>query len=139
MIILGEACLATSYIVVTFHPTIGQCAHQSLSNTATPELGMIPTRNKGTLAESHIDKDITRTQPSQHSWVYQATKGMERMTAKLVSSTTELWTPTPDLSWLLKHLHTQHKESSPSLLHSPLVYAFPSNAIQGVQRRKPAP
>ena len=34
--------LATSYVVATFHPTIGQRAHQSLSNTATPELGMIP-------------------------------------------------------------------------------------------------
>ena len=33
---------ATSYIVATFHPTIGQGAHHSLSNTATPELGMIP-------------------------------------------------------------------------------------------------
>ena len=33
---------ATSYVVAMFHPTIGQRAHQSLSNTATPELGMIP-------------------------------------------------------------------------------------------------
>ena len=32
----------TSYIAATFHPTIGQHAHQSLSNTATPKLGMIP-------------------------------------------------------------------------------------------------
>ena len=32
----------TSYVIATFHPTIGQRAHQSLSNTATPELGMIP-------------------------------------------------------------------------------------------------
>ena len=32
---------ATSYIAATFHPTKGQRAHQSLSNTATPELGMI--------------------------------------------------------------------------------------------------
>ena len=34
---------ATSYITATFHPTIGQLAHQSLSNAATPELGMIPS------------------------------------------------------------------------------------------------
>ena len=27
-----------------FHPTIGQLAHQSLSNAATPELGMIPPK-----------------------------------------------------------------------------------------------
>ena len=32
----------TSYVVATFHPTIGQGAHQSLSNTTTLELGMIP-------------------------------------------------------------------------------------------------
>ena len=32
----------TSYIAATFHTTIGQHAHQSLSNTATPKLGMIP-------------------------------------------------------------------------------------------------
>ena len=37
---------ATSYITATFHPTIGKCTHQSLSSTATPELGMITTRNK---------------------------------------------------------------------------------------------
>ena len=51
-----EARLATSYVVATFHPTIGQCAHQYLNNTATPKLGMVPTRNKGTLAGSHIAK-----------------------------------------------------------------------------------
>ena len=33
---------ATSYVAAMFHPTIGQCAHQSLSITATLELGMIP-------------------------------------------------------------------------------------------------
>ena len=33
---------ATSYVAAMFHPTIGQLAHQSLSNAATPELGMIP-------------------------------------------------------------------------------------------------
>ena len=26
----------TSYVAATFHPTIGHCAHQSLSNTITP-------------------------------------------------------------------------------------------------------
>ena len=36
---------ATSYVAATFHPTIGQCAPYSLSITATPELGMISTRN----------------------------------------------------------------------------------------------
>ena len=55
-----EACPATSYVATMFHPTIGQCAHQSLSTTATPELGMIPTRNKRTLAGSHIAKYISK-------------------------------------------------------------------------------
>ena len=32
--------------------------------------------------------------------------------------------------------HTQHKESVPSLLHSPSGLAFPSSAIQGLWRRK---
>ena len=40
------SCFVTSYVAVTFHPTIVQCAHQSLSNIATPEFGMIPIRNK---------------------------------------------------------------------------------------------
>ena len=42
ILILKRSWPATSYAVVTFHPTIGQCAHQSLSINATPELGMIP-------------------------------------------------------------------------------------------------
>ena len=44
---LTEAYPTTSYVAATFHPTIGQCAHQSLSNTATPELGMIPQGIRG--------------------------------------------------------------------------------------------
>ena len=55
-----EARLATSYVAATFHPTIGQCAHQSLSTTATHNPSMIPIRNKGTLADSHIAKDTTK-------------------------------------------------------------------------------
>ena len=40
--ILKRSWPATIYVATTFHPTIGQHAHQSLSNTATPKLGMIP-------------------------------------------------------------------------------------------------
>ena len=98
ILILKGACPATSYVIAMFHPTIGQCAHQSLSNISTPELFMIPTRNKGTLADSHIANDTTKNQPRQHCWVYQAAKEMKMMTAKIVSSTPELWTPTPDLA-----------------------------------------
>ena len=60
ILILKKACPATSYVTATFHPTIGQCAHQSLNGIATPEMGMVPTMNKGTLANSHIAKDTTK-------------------------------------------------------------------------------
>ena len=60
-------------------------------------------------------------------------RGWKGLFAKLVSSTIEPWTPTQDLTWLSQHVHTQHKESSPSLLYSPSGYAFPSSAIQDVQ------
>ena len=55
-LIFKKSCPATSYVTATFHPTIGQCAHQYLNNTATPKLGMISSRNKGTLAYSYIAK-----------------------------------------------------------------------------------
>ena len=60
ILILKKVCPATSYVIAMFHPTISQCAHQSLSKNATPKLGMIPTRNKGTLEDSHITKDISK-------------------------------------------------------------------------------
>ena len=41
ILIWKRSWTATRYIAATFHPTIGHCAHQSLSNTATPELGII--------------------------------------------------------------------------------------------------
>ena len=59
-LILKKSCPATSYVVATFHLTIGQCAHQSLSNTATPELGMISSWSKGILADSYIAKGATK-------------------------------------------------------------------------------
>ena len=66
--LLAKNSSATSYVAATFHPTIGQRAHQSLSNAATPELGMIPPRirvNAGLhIAEGH-------NQRNQHCWVYQ--------------------------------------------------------------------
>ena len=66
ILILRKRCPATSYVAAMFHPTIGQCAHQSLSNNATPELGMISTRNKGTLGGSHIAKDTQNSaKPTQ--------------------------------------------------------------------------
>ena len=53
---LIRTCPATSYVAATFHPNIGQRAHQSLSNTATPKLGMVSPRNKEQ-AGLHIAKN----------------------------------------------------------------------------------
>ena len=55
---------ATSYVAIALHPTIGQRVHQSLSNTATPELGMIPQgiRVKASL---HITKVHKSAKPTQ--------------------------------------------------------------------------
>ena len=44
ILILRRSFPTTSYVAAMFHPTIGQCAHQSLNITTTLELGMIPTR-----------------------------------------------------------------------------------------------
>ena len=55
---------ATSYVAATFHPTIGQRAHQSLSNTATPELGMIPQGIRVN-AGLHIAKVFQSSKPTQ--------------------------------------------------------------------------
>ena len=96
-LILKKYFPTTSYVAATFHPTIGLCAHQSLRNTTTLELGMIPTRNKGTLEGSHIAKGISKFIQAKHSWVYQATREVEGRIAKIVSSITELWTLAPDM------------------------------------------
>ena len=73
LLILWKLCSTTSYVAATFHPTIGQRAHQSLSNAATPELGMI-LQGIRELAGLHIARIHKNTQPSQPSWVYQAIK-----------------------------------------------------------------
>ena len=62
ILILRKSCPATSYVDATFHPTIGQRAHQSLSTTATPKLGMIPTRYKGTITDSHTARPYIHSQ-----------------------------------------------------------------------------
>ena len=83
-----------------------------------PSWALFPQGIRNTIRVTH-SQGYNKTQAFQHSWVYQATKEMERLTAKLVSSTTEVWTPAPNLAWLLKHLHTQHKE------HPLLYYIVP--------------
>ena len=59
-------------------------------------------------------------------------RGWKGLFSKVVSSIIEPWTPTQDLTWIFQHVHTQQKESSPSLLYNPLGHAFPSSAIQDV-------
>ena len=58
---------ATSYVTATFHPNIDQCAHQSLSLTATPKLGMIPqgTREQ----QAYTWQYHTSTVKPKHRWV----------------------------------------------------------------------
>ena len=43
---LYEKLVLQPAVSTTFHLAIVQCAHRSLSNIATPELGMISLRNK---------------------------------------------------------------------------------------------
>ena len=62
--------LVTNYVAATFHPTIGQLAHQSLSNATTPELGRIPSRIRVNCRLTHSQGD-TKT-AGKHHWVYQA-------------------------------------------------------------------
>ena len=73
----------TSYVAVRFHPTIGQCAHQSLSSTTTLELGMIPTRNKGTAIGSHIAKEVSKF--SKGKTFFGFIRLLRRWKAKLLS------------------------------------------------------
>ena len=68
---LIENLSATSYAAETFHPTIGQRAHQSLNNTATLELGMIPQGIR-VKADLHIAKVHKSANP--HSRAYQDIK-----------------------------------------------------------------
>ena len=55
---------ATSYVAATFHPTIGQRAHQSLNNAATSELGMVPQGIRVN-AGLHIAKVFQSAKPTQ--------------------------------------------------------------------------
>ena len=63
---------ATSYVAATFHPTIGQRAHQSLSSAATPELGMIPPRI-GVNAGLHIAKGTLNNQANTAGFIRPST------------------------------------------------------------------
>ena len=77
ILILKMSCPTTNYVAAMFHPTIGHFSHQYLNNIATPELGMIPTRNKGTTKVLDIAKYTSKLIQAKHSWVYQAAREME--------------------------------------------------------------
>ena len=62
--LLAKNSSATSYVAATFHPTIGQRAHQSFSNAATPVLGMIPPRIRVNYKLPHSQGD-TNSKPTQ--------------------------------------------------------------------------
>ena len=64
ILILKRICPTTSYTAATFHPTIGQRDHQSLSNTATLDLGMIPQGIR-VKAGLHIAKVHKSAKPTQ--------------------------------------------------------------------------
>ena len=93
---------------------------------------MYPLRSNYSSSLTAIDKSTSHAKLA-HSWVFQESKEEGKEIAKPVISTTELWTPALGQVWILKHIHTQHKEASPSLLHSPSSHAFPSSVIQGMQ------
>ena len=87
------------------------------------------SRNKGLRRFTHSQRYTSR--PSQHSWGYQAIlETGETVNAKMGShwrakntySRTSLTSRTPT--------HTRHKESVPSLLHSPSGPDFPSHIHQ---------
>ena len=84
---------ATSHIAATFHPTIGQRAYHSLSNTATPELGMIPQgiRVNAGLHTAKVYKQQTNT-----VGIYQVIQELGKDNAKLVA-TTPAFTSIPSL------------------------------------------
>ena len=89
---------------------------------------------KRKLVGSQIAKDISELSQAKSMFGFiRLPKGWKGLFSRLVSSTIELWTPAQDLTWLSQHIHTQQKESSPSLLYSPSGYEFPSSAIQDVQ------
>ena len=89
---------------------------------------MIP-QGKGNQAGSHIAKYISKLSQAKAMFGFiRLPRKWKGLFAKLVSSTIELWTPTQDITWI-----SQHKESSHSLLYSPLGYTFPSSAIQDVK------
>ena len=75
---------ATSYVAATFHPTIGQRAHPSLSNTATPKLGMIPQGIRVNIG-LHIAK--VYKQQTNTVGIYQVIKELDKVNAKLVTTT----------------------------------------------------
>ena len=84
ILILSRTPPATSYVASTFHPTIGQCAHQYLCNTTTPELGMISPRNKEQ-AGLHIAKDTQISQANTVGFI-RPSRSWEKLNAKLVGS-----------------------------------------------------
>ena len=73
----------TSYVNATFHPTIGQRAHQSLRNTAHPKLGMIP---QGIRNQQAYTQTKYTNQPANTVGFIRLSRSWEKLNAKLGSS-----------------------------------------------------
>ena len=110
----------TSYVAATFNQTICQCAHQSLSITTTPNLGMIPqgtreikgshiAQNQNIHSQSNTPMGFTDC-PAQpiRNWVSQATKETSQQHMGSLDLSNQA-TPTSNTqsTHLIKHSHTQ--------------------------------
>ena len=128
-LILWRSQSATSYVTATFHPTIGQCAHQSHSINATPKLGMIPQGTREIIG-SHIAQNQNIHNQSNsplgftdcptkpiRNWVLHATKetNQQHMDSLDLPSQYAL-ASNPQSTHLIKHSHTKLLDMSKTFL-----------------------
>ena len=131
---------ATSYVAAMFHPTIGQCAHQSLSITAIPEMGMIPQGTRD-ITGSHIAQNQNIYSQANTSlgftdcpakpirnWVLQVAKetNQQRMGSLDLSSQATLASNTQS-THLIKHSHTQLLDMNKTFLGTKMEMATGEN------------
>ena len=94
-----------------------------------PRAGHDSPRNKGRSRLTHSQANTVGFIRPSRSGKGSMLSWWAHYRAKNTYTRTSLTSKTP--------IHTQHKESVPSLLHSPSGPAFPSSAIQGWWRRRP--
>ena len=103
---------ATSYVTATLHPTIGQLCSSISQHNYHLRVGHDFHKELGNSRLTHSQKNI-KVHPSQSTigFIRLLRQWKERI-AKLVSSTTELWTPTQDLSSLASTIPTHPTQGS---------------------------